>query len=432
MVLVSLITWAARKSLHKQDYSFDERVEEASARSGSIFNLTRPQQYWFLGFKDRNLEARFLDDLARVSQPRTILGLTMALLMVVVGRLMQDGTLYVIQKRFGEDDSLDWDYEYYFITSALAILVFGLGLVATLVIMKRESFQQKRVVLAIVEASFFLYTVIVSVDVCLNISEWNSYEDNKPLYWWLFMSFYELFPYTCLFFQNLPGYQIAGNMFLLGLIVYVIAPLNNDIIGDQKDVVQQRCRGELVLYKDPLNSDPEGEQLCMTLLEFEQWIWPPLIVGLAGFALLIVSFIIEQANRRAFFTKCCLDALNRKQRKDQEDLLYSIFPKDVARQLIEKQSSEKKEGTAKDELKISQSLDILLSSSSTALFRQKTVAQMHQNVTILFTDIVGFTAMSQTCLPYEVMQFLHNLFLGFDSLVDLDPLLWKVETIGDA
>ena len=107
--------------------------------------------------------------------------------------------------------------------------------------------------------------------------------------------------------------------------------------------------------------------------QFAQWIWPPLIVGLAGFALLIVSFIIEQANRRAFFTKCCLDALNRKQRKDQEDLLYSIFPKDVARQLIEKQSSEKKEEAAKDELKLSefsQSLDILLRNSSTTLFRQ--------------------------------------------------------------
>ena len=57
---------------------------------------------------------------------------------------------------------------------------------------------------------------------------------------------------------------------------------------------------------------------------------------------------------------------------------------------------------------------------------------MHQNITILFTDIVGFTSMSQTCLPFEVMSFLHNLFTAFDDLVDMDPQLWKVETIGDA
>ena len=60
------------------------------------------------------------------------------------------------------------------------------------------------------------------------------------------------------------------------------------------------------------------------------------------------------------------------------------------------------------------------------------VAQMHQEVTILFTDIVGFTAMSQTVAPQQVMEFLHELFVRFDELVGRDSLLWKVETIGDA
>ena len=53
-------------------------------------------------------------------------------------------------------------------------------------------------------------------------------------------------------------------------------------------------------------------------------------------------------------------------------------------------------------------------------------------MTIVFTDIVGFTSMSQTCLPFEVMSFLHNLFTAFDDLIEMDPQLWKVETIGDA
>ena len=57
---------------------------------------------------------------------------------------------------------------------------------------------------------------------------------------------------------------------------------------------------------------------------------------------------------------------------------------------------------------------------------------MHEEVSILFTDIVGFTAMSQECIPYQVMQFLHALFLRFDDLCDMDDSLWKVETIGDA
>merc|ERR1719353_1616265 len=63
---------------------------------------------------------------------------------------------------------------------------------------------------------------------------------------------------------------------------------------------------------------------------------------------------------------------------------------------------------------------------------EKTLACMHQSVTILFTDIVGFTSMSQTCRPLEVMSFLHNLFTAFDDLIEMDSQLWKVETIGDA
>ena len=60
------------------------------------------------------------------------------------------------------------------------------------------------------------------------------------------------------------------------------------------------------------------------------------------------------------------------------------------------------------------------------------VAQMHEEVTILFTDIVGFTSMSQTVPPQQVMEFLHELFVQFDNLIDMDSTLWKVETIGDA
>ena len=57
---------------------------------------------------------------------------------------------------------------------------------------------------------------------------------------------------------------------------------------------------------------------------------------------------------------------------------------------------------------------------------------MHEGVTILFTDIVEFTSMAQACQPFQVMHFLHDLFSGFDDLIDMDPRLWKVETIGDA
>ncbi|KAF5829769.1 hypothetical protein DUNSADRAFT_15534 [Dunaliella salina] len=58
------------------------------------------------------------------------------------------------------------------------------------------------------------------------------------------------------------------------------------------------------------------------------------------------------------------------------------------------------------------------------------LARAHQDVTIMFMDIVGFTEMSKNCKPVEVMVFLNTLFSMFDRLVDIHGV-HKVETAGD-
>merc|ERR1712199_59048 len=133
-------------------------------------------------------------------------------------------------------------------------------------------------------------------------------------------------------------------------------------------------------------------------------------------------------NRQSFINKKIIDALTKQrektllqQKKEHENLIHSIFPPAVGRDLIRQQSGKP--------LTVSQSRrDFGLGHMSLG----GSVAQMHQEVTILFTDIVGFTAMSQTVAPQQVMEFLHKLFLRFDDLVDMNSSLWKVETIGDA
>ncbi|GFH23412.1 guanylate cyclase domain-containing protein, partial [Haematococcus lacustris] len=57
------------------------------------------------------------------------------------------------------------------------------------------------------------------------------------------------------------------------------------------------------------------------------------------------------------------------------------------------------------------------------------LATHHECVTIMFTDIVGFTAFSKECTPGQVMSFLNELFSKMDGLLDKHNV-YKVETAG--
>jgi len=58
-------------------------------------------------------------------------------------------------------------------------------------------------------------------------------------------------------------------------------------------------------------------------------------------------------------------------------------------------------------------------------------ARSHRKVTVVFSDIVGFTAESERHTPEQVMEMLDEVFTRFDYWSDYWNV-YKVETIGDA
>jgi class 3 adenylate cyclase len=73
---------------------------------------------------------------------------------------------------------------------------------------------------------------------------------------------------------------------------------------------------------------------------------------------------------------------------------------------------------------------ILPAAVAERLQRGETVVDDHADVTVLFADIVGFTALAARCRPDQTLDLLNRLFAAFDDLTAQHGLE-KIKTIGD-
>jgi adenylate cyclase len=62
---------------------------------------------------------------------------------------------------------------------------------------------------------------------------------------------------------------------------------------------------------------------------------------------------------------------------------------------------------------------------------EQTIAESFEEVSVLFADIVGFTALSRNTSPHQLVDILNTIFTRFDQLA-VHHQLEKIKTIGDA
>ncbi|KMZ09892.1 uncharacterized protein Dsimw501_GD29214 [Drosophila simulans] len=123
------------------------------------------------------------------------------------------------------------------------------------------------------------------------------------------------------------------------------------------------------------------------------------LIATAALIGLLYYFMGEAKQKRAFLeAKKSLEVkmVIEEQSAEQERLLLSVLPKHVAIKMRED-----------------------LGSSSSEAFK-KIYMSRHENVSILYADIVGFTAISSTYSAQDLVKMLNELFARFDRLAEVN------------
>ncbi|XP_055378499.1 uncharacterized protein LOC129610136 isoform X2 [Condylostylus longicornis] len=129
-----------------------------------------------------------------------------------------------------------------------------------------------------------------------------------------------------------------------------------------------------------------------------------------NFAGIFTHWPREKAQRKAFIeTRQCIEARLKTQRENQqqERLLLSVLPRHVAMEMKDDIAGQPRE----------------------AQFH-KIYIQRHENVSILFADICGFTSLADQCTAEELVRLLNELFARFDRLAAEHHCL-RIKLLGD-
>ncbi|KAH8409996.1 hypothetical protein KR009_003788 [Drosophila setifemur] len=192
--------------------------------------------------------------------------------------------------------------------------------------------------------------------------------------------------------------EVLGWAILLNFLVYVTLPLPLIFLG-----LSIGCCSYLVSLSLPVFYARQEQLMANQVAANAVLIATGALIGL------LYYFMGEAKQKRAFLeAKKSLEVkmVIEEQSAEQERLLLSVLPKHVAIKMRED-----------------------LGSSSSEAFK-KIYMSRHENVSILYADIVGFTAISSTYSAQDLVKMLNELFARFDRLAEKYQQL-RIKILGD-
>uniref|UniRef100_A0A671M1T0 Guanylate cyclase n=1 Tax=Sinocyclocheilus anshuiensis TaxID=1608454 RepID=A0A671M1T0_9TELE len=213
-----------------------------------------------------------------------------------------------------------------------------------------------------------------------------------------------------------PGGTQKGDVYSFGIILQEVALrrgvfyLEGDSLS-RKEIVDRVALGEWPYLRPSVNPQAHSEELGQLM----QRCWAE-----------------EPSDRPEFnHISVLLRKQNREHRSNILDNLLSRMEQyaNNLEELVEERTQAYLEEKRKAEALLYQILPHLVAEQ---LKRGETVqAEAFDSVTIYFSDIVGFTALSAESTPMQVVTLLNDLYTCFDAIIDNFDV-YKVETIGDA
>uniref|UniRef100_A0A673HQ82 adenylate cyclase n=1 Tax=Sinocyclocheilus rhinocerous TaxID=307959 RepID=A0A673HQ82_9TELE len=175
------------------------------------------------------------------------------------------------------------------------------------------------------------------------------------------------------------------------------------------------CRSSAACFRNPSPS-PVAFFLFLSLSVYTVLPLPlswALSFGIGTSVCHIVIISVKSSKKREDFSRN--RATQAKQKRDQEHLLLSVLPRYIAMEL---------------KTEIVKRLSAKCSAEENRPNFHSLYIRQHRDISILYADIVGFTHLSSTCTPEELVAVLNKLFGRFDDIAKKNGCL-RIKILGD-